>query len=348
MSAAHANRLERLRERVDAPLLVTGATNLAYLTGFRSTNAAVLVGPGPARLYADARYTQAGRAVAGVEFVETARVLLADLATRLDGPIAFEADHITYAGHQALAAGGLELVATRGLVEGLRARKDDEELAAIARASAMADRAFERLLEEPWVGRTEAEIARRLRMIVLDDGGDDVAFDVIVGSGPNGAAPHARPGERRVTAGDLVVVDFGVLVGGYRSDLARTVEVGAISAQCEEIIEVCLRAHETAIATIRPGMDGVGADAVARDIIDAAGYGANFGHALGHGIGREVHEAPAVSRISTDTIEAGQVVTIEPGIYLPGVAGVRIEDLCVVRDGGLESLTTLPKRIAVG
>jgi Xaa-Pro aminopeptidase len=340
-----AARVDRLRATIAEPLLVTGPVNVAYLTGFSSSNAAVLVEPDRVRLFADSRYAEAGLAVPGVEFVETGRILLADLATRLEGTIGFEEDHVSYAGYRTLGGGGLELVPTRGLVEALRAVKDESELDAIRRASLIADQSLERLLAEEWVGRSELELARRLRLLVIEAGGDDVAFDVIVGSGPNGALPHARPGARAVAEGDAVVIDFGVLSDGYRSDVARTVHVGGVPAELAEIFEVCLQAHLEAIARIVPGMTGIDADAVGRSLIDGAGYGDSFGHGLGHGVGRDIHEIPFLSRISTDAVEVGQVVTIEPGIYLPGLGGVRIEDLCIVREGGLESVTTLPKRV---
>jgi Xaa-Pro aminopeptidase len=345
---ATAARVERLRATLAEPLLVTGPVNVAYLTGFTSSNAAALIEPERVRLFADSRYAEAGRAVPGVEFVESGRVVLADLAQRLEGRVAFEADHISYAGYETLGGGGLELVATRGLVEAQRALKDETEVDAIRRASLLADRSLEQLLTEDWVGRTEIELARRLRVLVLETGGDDVAFDVIVGSGPNGALPHARPGERRIKEGDAVVLDFGVLSSGYRSDVARTVHVGDVPAQLGDILEICLEAHLEAIARIVPGMTGIEADAVGRSVIEKAGYGDHFGHALGHGVGRDIHETPFLSKISTDTVEAGQIVTIEPGIYLPGLGGVRIEDLCIVREHGLESVTTLPKRVTLG
>jgi Xaa-Pro aminopeptidase len=349
MSAAvTAARVDRLRAALSEPLLVTGAVNLQYLTGFASSNAAALVERDRVRLFVDSRYAEAGRAVPDVEFVETGRILLADLATRLDGTIGFEEEHLSYAGFRTLGESGLELVPTRGLVEALRAVKDETEQESIRRASLIADRSLELLLSEDWIGRSELDLARRLRLLVLEAGGDDVAFDVIVGSGPNGALPHARPGARTIEEGDAIVIDFGVLAGGYRSDVARTAHVGDVRSELTEIFEVCLRAHLEAIERIAPGMSGVEADAVARSVIEEAGYGDCFGHGLGHGVGRDIHEAPFLSKISTDAVEAGQVVTIEPGIYLPGIGGVRIEDLCIVREDGLESLTTLPKRVELG
>ena len=341
-------RVQRLQAELQEPLLVTGPHNLSYLTGFESSNAALLVEHDRARLFADARYTEAGKVVSHVEFVETARNLLADLAHRLQGRIAFEEDHLSYAGFRTLAGDGLQLVPTRGVVEQLRAVKDSHELAVIRRASAIADDALKVVVEEGWAGRTEVDLAKRLKILVLELGGEDVAFDVIVGSGPNGARPHSRPGDRALQEGDLVVVDFGCLLDGYRSDCARTLEVGTPTPQLSEIIDVCLHALEVSLSTITPGMTGVEADRIGRKVIEDAGYGDNFGHALGHGIGLDVHEAPTVSKISTDSLAEGQVVTIEPGIYLSDVGGVRIEDLCVVSAVGLESVTHLPARITVG
>jgi len=340
-------RVRRLQAELQEPLLVTGQRNVRYLTGFDSSNAAVLVELGHVRLFADARYADAGSAVADVEFIQTGRNLLADLAQRLHGRIQVEEEHLSYAGFGTLASDGLELVPTRGHVERLRAIKDAQELAAIARAADVSDKALAAVAAEDWRGGTEVDLARRIKMLVLELCGDDVAFDVIVGSGPNGARPHARPGDRTISDGDLIVIDFGCLLDGYRSDCARTIEVGTLNGQLEEIVEVCLEAHELALAEIVPGMTGVEADEVARAAIRNAGYGDNFGYGLGHGIGLDVHEAPFLSKISTDSVREGHVVTIEPGIYLERVGGVRIENLCVVGPDGLESVTSLPKRFTM-
>lgn len=337
-------RVRRLQAELPEPLLVTAQRNVRYLTGFDSSNAALLVERDRVRLFADARYSDAGKAVPDVEFVEAGRNLLADLAQRLHGHIAVEEEHLSYAGFRTLASGGLELQPTRNLVERLREIKDAHELAAIARAAAVSDKALAEVATEDWRGRTEIELARRIKMLVHELGGDDVAFDVIVGSGPNGARPHARPGERTISDGDLIVIDFGCLLDGYRSDCARTIEVGTIQERLEEIVEVCLTAHELALSEIAPGMTGIEADEVARAVIRDAGFGDNFGHGLGHGIGLDVHEAPSLSKISSDSLVEGQVVTIEPGIYLEGVGGVRIENLCIVGSERLESVTSLPKR----
>jgi Xaa-Pro aminopeptidase len=204
MTATHIAALQQV---LDQPLLVTNPKNVFYLTGFDSSNAAALVEPDRVRLFADARYSEAGRSVPNVEFVESGRVLLADLSTRLSGAILFEEEHLTFAGHRVLGAEGLELVPSHGLVEALRAIKDETEVAKIADASRIADRALGRLLEEQWAGRTERQLAARLQILIHEEGGEGAAFNVIVGSGPNGAKPHAQPGDRLVQAGDFVVVD---------------------------------------------------------------------------------------------------------------------------------------------
>jgi Xaa-Pro aminopeptidase len=337
-------RLERLRARLDAPFLVTNLTNVFYLTGFESSNAALLVDPGgDAQLFTDFRYLEAAQGVEGVEAVMTKRALLRDVAARLEGKLAFEADALPYSQFEVLAGGGLELVPTTGLVEGLRVVKDEAELAKIRRAARVAERAFEALTAETWVGRTEKDVAWRLRQLMHAHGADGVSFDAAIAAGANGSLPHAEPTENVIETRRLVVADFGARVDGYCSDCTRTVATGALPKELRRIYDVCREAQEASIAEIRAGMTGVEADAIARGIIDDAGYGEQFGHGLGHGVGLEIHEAPRLSTESTDTLAAGNVVTIEPGIYVPGVGGVRIEDLAIVGEDGVELLTTFPK-----
>jgi Xaa-Pro aminopeptidase len=339
-------RLEALAAAVDEPFLVTDLTNVRYLTGFASSNAAVLVEPGGgATLYTDFRYIEAARAVIGVTVEQAQRSVIAYLSSRLPGRVAVEADALTYSQWQQLGAEGAELVPTTGVVEALRAVKDADELAAIARTARIADRAFEALTAETWVGRSERELAWRLFELLHAHGADGVSFETIVASGPNGARPHARPTEKLIEPRTLVTVDWGARAGGYCSECTRTVATGPLPERLREIYDVCLAAQEAAVAGIRPGMTGVEADSLARDPIEAAGYGGSFGHGLGHGVGVEVHEAPILSQASKDTLAVGQVVTIEPGIYLEGEGGVRIEDLAIVREDGVEVLTSFPKRL---
>lgn len=336
-------RIQRVREKVEEPFLVTEPANVRYLSGFQSTNAALLVEEDGVRLFADFRYAESGRKVPGVEFVETQRNLLAHLADLLSGRLAFEAASLTYAGYETLAAGGLELVPTRGVVEGLRAVKDDGELDTIRRAAAIADAAFARLAQERFVGRTERDLAWRMEQLLREEGAHGLSFPVVVAGGPTGAAAHAKPGDRAVEAGKTVVVDAGAVFGGYCSDCTRTFVTGELPDELARAYDVCLEAQLAGLAAVRAGVSGVDADAAARNVIEEAGYGDAFGHGLGHGVGLVVHEAPVLRKESTDVLEAGNVVSVEPGIYLSGLGGVRIEDLVIVTDDGAEVLTPFTK-----
>jgi len=340
-------RLEALTEQLEAPLLVTDLTNILYLTGFDSSNAALLVDPGgAATLFTDFRYIETARSVDGVEARLTKRALLVDVTEQVDGRLQFEAAALPYAQWQRLAAGNVELVPTTGIVEALRVVKDAHELDVHRRAARVADRAFEALTAETWVGRSERELAWRLRELLHAHGADDVSFDPVIAAGPHGALPHANPSDTIVDRGTLVVADFGARVDGYCSDCTRTVSTGgAVPDRLLEIYAITLDAQRRACAELRAGMSGIEADAAARDPIAAAGYAAEFGHGLGHGVGLLVHEAPRLSTESTDTLASGNVVTVEPGIYLEGVGGVRIEDLAIVHDDRLELLTPFPKEL---
>ena len=341
-----SKRLQALSAQLDAPLLVTNLVNVFYLTGFDSSNAALLVEPGGgATLYTDFRYAESARSVPDVEVQMTKRAMMADVGARLKGRVQFEADVLPYLEWERLSSGAAELVPTSGLVDGIRAIKDDEEIAKLAKAARIADRGFEALTAETFVGRSEREIAWRLRELLHAHGADELSFETIVASGENGALPHAHPTDRIVERGTLVTVDWGVRVDGYCSDCTRTVSTGGLPDKLREAYEVCLAAQKRACANIKAGLTGVEADALAREPITAAGFGENFGHGLGHGVGLAVHEAPRLSTESTDTLEVGHIVTIEPGIYLEGLGGVRIEDLAVVREDGVDLLTSFPKEL---
>src|SRR3954465_11515173 len=336
-------RIERLRESLQEPLLVTNPVNIYYLFGFKSSNAALLVEQDGVRLFTDFRYAEAARAVDGVEFEETKRALLWDLSERLSGPIGFEADYVSYTGYETLGAGSIELVPRRGLVERLRAVKDENELASIKRACEITDRMFERLAEERFVGRPEREIAWTIEQIFHDEGADAVAFESIVASGSNAARPHARATEREIRAGEPVVIDTGGIVDGYTSDYTRTFVTGPVDGVIKEAYATVLTAQEAGLQAIRSGIAGVDADAAARRVVDETSFAGMFGHGLGHGLGLEVHEAPRMSTESTDTLMSGNVVTVEPGIYLEGRGGIRIEDDVVVVDGGVDNYTGFRK-----
>jgi len=341
-----SNRLQALSAQLDAPLLVTNLTNVFYLTGFESSNAALLVEPGGgATLYTDFRYAESARTVPDVDVQTTKRAMMADVGGRLKGRVQFEADVLPYLEWQRLSTGAAELVPTEGLVDSIRAIKDAEEIAKIAKAARIADRGFEALTAETFVGRSEREIAWRLRELLHAHGADELSFETIVASGENGAMPHAHPTDRIVERGTLVTVDWGVRVDGYCSDCTRTVSTGGLSETLRQAYDVCLAAQKRACAKIKAGLTGVEADALARDPITDSGFGENFGHGLGHGVGLAVHEAPRLSTESTDTLADGHCVTVEPGIYLPGLGGVRIEDLAIVRPESLQVLTSFPKEL---
>jgi len=336
-------RIDRLRESLEEPLLVTNPINVYYLFGFKSSNAALLVDQDGVRLFTDFRYAEAARAVDGVRFEETRRSLLWDLAERLSGPIGFEADYMSYSAWETLGSGAIQPVPRRGLVERLRAVKDEGELAAIKRACEITDRMFERLTEEPFVGRKELDVAWTIEQLFHEEGADRVAFESIVASGPNAARPHARATEREIRTGETVVIDTGCTVDGYSSDYTRTFVTGPVDGVVKEAYAVVLAAQQAGLETIRAGIAGVDADAAARRVVEGTSFAGTFGHGLGHGLGLEIHESPRMSTESTDTLADGNVVTVEPGIYLEGRAGIRIEDNVVVSAGGLENFTGFRK-----
>ena len=335
-------RLEALGERLDAPLLVTNLTNVRYLTGFDSSNAALFVERDRVRLFTDFRYISAARAVDGVDVVQTKRDVISELAQTLQGRIAFERS-LAYGSYETLRDGGLDLVPTSGLVEGLRAVKDAGELELLRRACAITDRTFERLTDVRFVGRTEREVSWDLAQIFHEEGGEALSFESIVGSGPTGSRPHARAGDRKIGADELVVIDAGCTIGGYASDYTRTFATGPLDGEAKEAYETVLLAQQRALDGIRAGLSGVDADSLARDVIDGSEFNGAMGHGLGHGLGLDVHESPRLSTESSDVLVPGNVVTVEPGVYLDGRFGVRIEDDVVVTEDGIENLTGFRK-----
>lgn len=337
------DRVERLRAKLEEPLLVSDPVNVRYLAGLDSSNAALLVEPERVRLFTDFRYAASARDVEGVEFVETKRDLFQSLADALTGRIGFEATSVTYERYARLHAGGIDPVPTYGAVEELRAVKDDGELEALRRASEITSEAFDQFAQEDFIGRTERDLAWRMEQLQREIGGEAMSFSAVVAAGPNSAKPHTTPGDREVRAGEIVLVDTGCVVDGYCSDCTRTFATGSLSDELHRAYEVCLDAQLEGLEAVRPGASGPGVDAAARDRIEAAGFGDAFGHGLGHGVGLLVHESPRLARESRDTLEERMVVTVEPGIYLSGLGGIRIEDLVVVRDGEPEVLTSFTK-----
>jgi len=335
-------RIDRLRERLEEPLLVTNLVNVRYLCGFDSSNAALLVEPDRVRLFTDFRYIEEARAVPDVEAVQTKRALIAELAETLVGRVGFETV-LPYAQYEALAGGGLELVPRSGIVEAMRAVKDETELQLLRRACKITDRAFERLLDVHFIGRRERDVAWDLVQIFHDEGAESVWPEFIVGSGPTGSHPHGRAGDRKIGVGELVVVDAGCTIGGYTSDYTRTFSTGPLDERLREAYEVVETAQDGALGGIRAGLTGVEADALARAIIDESDFRGTMGHGLGHGLGLDVHEDPRLSTESTDVLVPGNVVTVEPGVYVSGDFGIRIEDDVVVTENGIENLTHLRK-----
>jgi Xaa-Pro aminopeptidase len=343
------DRLEAaLAERGLDRMLVTDLTNVRYLTGFTGTNGAAVCGPGLRVFLTDFRYTE--RAAAEVSEWETVTVTgdwLAGIAERLAGKVGFEDDHVSVRSLTKLEERlpeGVEAVAAGGAVEALRRVKDAEELAAIAEASKLADAALKATVEGGFIGKTERAVADAFEDHVRAGGGT-LSFDTIVAAGPNGAQPHAEPGDRVIPAGELVVFDMGAKLDGYCSDGTRTYATGDPGEEGRRVYDTVLAAQQASLEAIRPGEKGEDIDAAARKVIDEAGHGEHFGHGLGHGVGLDIHEGPRLSLRSDDILAANEVVTVEPGIYLAGDLGVRIEDLVVVTDAGLRNLSSLPKEL---
>jgi Xaa-Pro aminopeptidase len=339
------NRIDRLRPLLDEPLLVTTPVNVRYLTGFESTNAALLVDDERTLLFSDFRYAEAGRKVEGVEFVEVERALVPGVAKQIEGRIGFEAPNMTYATWDFLRTAGLDLVPTSGLVEQLRAVKSEDELELIRRAATIADDAYERLANERFFGRTERDLAFAYDSFLREAGAEGPSFPTTVASGVNGATPHARSSDRVIERGETVVVDAGAVVGGYASDCTRTFATGPLPEALERAYHVVLEAQLEGLGAVVSEAPGKDVDAAARRVIDRAGFGERFGHGLGHGVGLLVHEAPTLRPESEDTLAENNVVTVEPGVYLPGVGGIRIEDLVVVRDDAPVVLTSFTKEL---
>jgi len=341
---------------VDA-VLVSCLANVRYLTGFTGSAAQLAVLEDQVLLTTDGRYRaqvaeQVRAAGVGdlvdvvVGGVQVQRDAVVDAVGRGAGRrVGLEADHVSWAGQRRWAESLPEvtLVATSGLVEKLRAVKDATEIAAMARAAAIADAALAEVLVLVAPGHSEQAVAQALDSAMRRLGAEDRAFETIVASGPNSAMPHARPTDRLIAPGDAVVVDFGATADGYRSDMTRTFLVGHPEAELAEIWALVAKAQAAGVAAVQPGVSAGEVDGTCRHIIDEAGRGDQFEHGTGHGVGLDIHEAPSVSSGSTAILVPGTVVTVEPGVYVAGLGGVRIEDTVVVTSDGCRPLTRFPK-----
>jgi Xaa-Pro aminopeptidase len=287
----------------------------------------------------DGRYTeQSRREVPDLERVTYLNPLREELAEYLEGVarLGFEAEEMTVATRDrfADALADVEFVATTDVVETLRAVKDDEERDAIRRAQAITDAAFGRILEHFAVGVSEQQMSRQLEALMMDEGAEGLAFDSIVAFGENAAEPHHEPVHRLLEEGDVIKLDFGARFAGYHADMTRTISFGAPASEITRIHGVVRESQQAGIDAVRAGVTGTSVDAVSREVIERAGYGDRFVHSLGHGVGLEIHEAPSLGRKQDEPLPAGAVVTVEPGIYIPGLGGVRIEDMVEVTEDG--------------
>lgn len=350
-------RLQGLREAIAgggvSALVVRDPANLAYVTGFDGVwdsepSSLALVTADLALVVTDSRFLEAATTAAVGEPWDIV-VPSADMWESVFSALG-EGDVLALEASQpwSIVQGVTEKCPVRvkpiaGWVESLREVKDAEEIERIAAAQALTDDAFAYILPRLAVGRSEREIALELEVYMRSKGSEGIAFDSIVASGPNSALPHAHPTERTICAGDFVKLDFGARIGGYCADMTRTVVVGSASDEQRSIYAAVLAANLAGLAAVAAGRTGSAVDAAARAVISEAGFGERFGHGLGHGVGLEVHEAPSVSARGTAPLKAGAVVTIEPGVYVPGLGGVRIEDLVVVEEGGCRILTRSPK-----
>jgi Xaa-Pro aminopeptidase len=358
MRESKMNRLQKLRELIakkgPVALLISQPENVRYLSGFTGSSGWLLISGQNAVLATDFRYVeQAKDESPGFETIrikgELRDWLLDLVSARGWHRLGFEASFVSYDDYRKLGEAiqtkqlNLELVPTTGIIEQLRSIKEPEELISISEAVALADVAFEqaRALIRP--GITEKEIAWEIEKILRQNGSEGVAFEIIVASGPNSALPHARPTDKAICSGEPVLIDMGARINGYCSDLSRTLFLDKPTETFQEIYSVVLKAQITATEGIKSTMDASQADRLARGVIEQAGYGDAFGHGLGHGVGLAVHEFPRLGLSSSDSLADGMVFTIEPGIYIPGQGGVRIEDMVVLQNGRARVLTRASK-----
>lgn len=353
--------LNKFRERMEteslSAFLVTEPYNRRYLSGFTGSNGILLITQNKLFILTDSRYYQQVKKQAPTwDLVEAGYDLaqgLTEVINKLslsNVDVGFEADNLTVADFNEWqkkiqeAKLSINLVETTDFVAPLRSVKTTAELNTIRKAVQLADQAMYYAYESVQPGMTEKEVAWNLEVFMRTHGASGVSFEIIVAAGPNSALPHATPSNYKIQAGDIVLIDMGCIADGYCSDLTRTFSLGETNeADFERVWQIVAEAKANAINLIKPGITSIEADAAARDVIKAAGYGDNFGHGLGHGVGLAVHEAPKVSYTCDSLLVKGAVITIEPGIYLPGNFGVRLEDMGVITNQGLEILTEVPQ-----
>lgn len=351
----YAQRQQRLREALaDAVgaqfLVVSDLVNVRYLSGFTGSNASLLIMPDDVALVTDGRYVDQAAAETTIRVVvgrDTVPVAVAEAAGHDAAQVALEADHVSWAQWDRLRQEiAVELLPTRHLVEGLRRCKDPGEVELLRTACSIISTVLESLVTEIRPGLSERHIARRLQDLVYEHSGDGLAFDTIVASGPHSAIPHHDPTDRIVEMGDLLKIDCGALYHGYHSDLTRTFVVGAApTPEQQSLYDAVAQAAAAARDLVSAGTPVADADAAARAVLTEAGFGERFTHGLGHGVGLQIHEAPMLGRGMPDTMEPGDVLTIEPGAYVPGFGGVRVEDTLAVTDDGAECLTTVTREL---
>ncbi len=342
---------ELVAERELDQLFVSDLVNVRYLTGFTGTNGACLVGGGGLVFFTDFRYTERAKTEVSPEWErpEAERELVPQIVAGMKGRVGFEDGKLSVrqlARLEAAAGKDVELIPAGDLVEQLRAIKEPGELERIAAAAELTDGVYRWALDRGLAGRTESDVARAAVARIRELGAEP-SFPPIVAAGENGALPHAEPGHREIGSGELVVFDMGSELDGYCSDCTRTFATGEPGDEAREVYDLVVAAQLKSLAAVRPAASGKEVDAVAREMISEAGHGDHFGHGLGHGVGLEVHEGPRLSTTSEDDLFEGNVVTVEPGIYLPGQFGVRIEDLVVVTADGHRNLSGLPKGLQV-
>lgn len=352
-----SGRIERIRQRLSLwsvqALLFLDMKNIRYLSGFTGSDGALYVGPDCRILLVDGRYiTQARAEASGFEIHQYQSKMdgLVDVISgQGSGVVGFEAETMTVATWTTLKERlpGATFRPLRQELEALRAVKDEDEISDIRAAAAIASRALNAVLERIAPGLTEREIAADLDAAIRRGGAQEASFSTIVASGENSALPHARPQDRAIQTGDLITIDFGAVFDGYRSDETCTFALGRADAKQERVYQIVKEAHDRAIAAIRAGVSCRSVDEAARGWIDSQGFGESFTHGTGHGVGLDVHEYPRLSAQSEAVLEAGMVVTVEPGVYLPGLWGVRIEDLVVVQKDGCAILSKMHKEFRI-